>query len=503
MVIDAPLLYDTLCILLYTNTEDTKQLVGDVVELYDKYIQKGKILNADVSEIYVRIIKDILGNELDVKNKAEMLQVFGRVDQHELVRKDPNVLARLKEIVDNAETISPGRISSLKSHIKKRLLVLKGIENLKHMFSTSSRMLNVNDSPSEETMFVDLVNNAKELVEIFEAHHSADAKSISFINMSDKESIARGLAEYKAKRSRRGTVLGIQQIGKLFGSALGPCPGQPVGFAALSHNYKSGMMLDFARWIAMYNHPPSGINKPAAIVFNSVENEIHENMMLMFKSAYYNAFKKPTNELTDEEVITAIVQLFSKNGFELLVFRDDPEEFGWSQWKKRHDELRKKYHLVGSFTDYLGLMDMGTGDNRAKLMQELLSKIKNYGLRYNMQTYNCFQLGSDAAMEAKSGKTNIVQRFNQSHLADCRQIKSELDVLIFLHIETNHLGVKYLTGWLDKLKYASMPCAEDRYFAIPFTEHGLLDDIYGMSTHVPDIYNVSASSVNSSNKSLF
>ena len=499
MVLDAPLVFDTLCLLIYANSPDTRTVVDSVVELYDTYAIEGKIINDEATKLYIDMIKEIISDNLDVHNKADMASLFTRYEQVEISKNNPALLARVKEIVDCEETVSPGRISSLKSRVRKRLAVIRGIKNLKTLFSASNRVLNSEDANKQDAIFVDLLRNARELVAVFEGYHSEDSKSIAHIDMTCIESVAKGLEAFKAKRADRGYRLGIQKIGNCFGPAGGPIPGESIAFAALSYHYKSGMMMDFARWLATYNHPKHASDKPAAIVFNSLENEIHENMMLWFNTAYFNAFRKSPEGLSDEEIVTAIVQLYKKNGFTLLVFRDDPVGFGWSQWKARHDELQRRYKLIASFTDYLGLMEVGEGDNRAKLLQQLFCNIKNYGARIDMQTYTGLQLDTEAARLAKSGRNNIVKQFGHVHLADCRAIKNELDVLFFLHIEENHLGMCYLTGWLDKHKYARMPDDNGRYFAIPFSEYGLLDDIYGEDSSVPDIYNINSHSTNTNN----
>lgn len=490
MIIDAPLVFDTLCLLIYANTPDTHSVITEVLKLYDAYAAEGKVINDEASELYVNLIREIMQSGADVRNKADMVTLFGRYEQLEIAQHDPTLMKRIKEIVSCEETISPGRISSLKSRIRKRLAVLKGIRNLKTLFSTSNRVLNSEDSNRQESLFVELLKNAHELVDVFEGYHSEDSKAIAHIDMTCLESVRKGLEAFKHKRAGKGYTLGIQAIGRCFGAANGPVPGENISFAALSYHYKSGMLSDFARWLAMYNHPKTCSNKPAAIVFNSLENEIHENMMQWFNSAYYNAFKKSPEHLSDEEVITTTVQMYEKNGFHLLVYRDLPENFGWKEWKERHDDLQKKYCLIASFTDYVGLMKVDETDTRAKALQQLFCNIKNYGAHIDMQTYTGLQLDTEAAKLAKSGKSNIVRLFGHAHLADCRAIKAETDVLFFLHIEENHLGIRYLTGWLDKHKYARLPDTEGRYFAIPFTKYGLLDDIYGEDSSVPDIYNI-------------
>ena len=505
MVLDAPLVLDTLCLAIYSNTSDTMRIVTAVVELYGEAVKKGDIFNDDSCKLYIDILKEISEHDLDTENESELSALLLKFETNPTVKEDPNIIKRLNTVVENRANISRGRIRILKNRINKTVMVIKGGQNLKKLFNASNRIMTSTDSNKQDALYLELIDKSRELSKIYEDRFADDSVSIDHIDMTCTDSVRRALSSFKTKRANRGYKLGLQQFEKMFGSAQGPVPGECVGIAALSYHFKSGMLMAFARWMAQYNIPKKQTDKPAAIVFISLENEIHENMMMWFKDAYVNTFHKDPAALSNDEIISTIVQLYMKNGFTLLVDREDTDSFGWEQWKAKHEKYSEKYEIVASYTDYMGIMHLPeNGLLPSKNLQNLTGYIKNYGARHNMCTFTGLQLNGLAEELDKSGKRNVVQQLGAAHLADAKAIKRELDVLIFLYIETNHLGVSFLTAWLDKHKYNKMPPACDRYAAIPFSKDGLLDDIYGDSSHVPDIYNMTQdSSTDSASTDLF
>lgn len=504
MVLDAPLVLDTLCLAIYSNTTDTMKIVKAVVELYAEAVRKGEIFNDDSCRLYADILQEISDHDLDTENEAEISTLLLKFRSNVAVKEDPSILDKLTDVIKNRGNISRSRLRVLKNRVKKSIMVIRGSDNLKKLFSASSRIMSSTDSNKQDSLYMELIEKSRDLARIYEDKFTEESMSIDHIDMTCADSVKRGLDSFKTKRADKGYKLGLQQYAKLFGTAGGPVPGECIGVAACSYHYKSGAMMDFVRYVAQYNIPKKQTDKPAAIVFISLENEIHENMMLWFRSAYVNTYHKSPDNLTDEEIITTIVDIYKKNGFTLLVYREDGDEFGWEDWKQLHDKLCVDYEIIMSVLDYMGLMQIPENNLLpSKNLQILAGKIKNYGARSNMITMTGLQLNGLAEELAKSGKRNIVKQFGAAHLADAKGIKRELDVLIFYHIEVNHMKQSFLTAWLDKHKYNRMPPEHDRYLAIPFTDEGLMDDLFDASTHVADIYNITDGGGSDTDNELF
>jgi replicative DNA helicase len=493
MVLDAQLVLDALCLAIYSDSAETRLVVSNVLDLYNESITKGALFNDDTVRLYASMLKEIVQQNLDTHSDAELAALLLKFESHKIIKDAPDILTNIKRVVADRKSVSVSRIASMRNRIYKTTMVVRGNDVIRKLFNTSTKLITSADANKQDSLFVELIEKSRELVRVYEGSASMGTSTIDHIDMSCAESVRKGLESFKHKRQDTGYVLGLQQLAEMFGENRGPVPGECIGIAALSYHYKSGMMMDFVRYMAQYNMPRKRTDKPAAIVFISLENEIYENMMVWFHSAYYNAFKRPATGLSDDELVQIIVELYQKNGFHLLVYREEGDEFGWTEWKNLHDTLSEKYEILTTVTDYIGLMALEEGeDNNAKKYQKLISSIKNYCARHNIINVTGLQLDTQAEALAKSGKRNVVSQLGAVHLADCKGIKRELDVLIFLFIEVNHLGTSYLTAWLDKHKYNKMPPASKRYMAVPFTEYGIVDDIHGVSSHVPDIYNITS-----------
>ncbi len=496
MIIDTPLIVDALCLAIYSEDLETEKLCSTLLELHKLSLKDGQVFNDDTGAMYIELLQEILDDSIDTNNDADLNGVLLKFESHETMMKSPETLTKLRKVVDNRGNVSRRRINSLKGRLRKHILVIKGGTNLKKIFKASAQLMSTTDQGKQDNLYLALVEEARNLVDNYETSAPQVESTINMINMTDPKSVRRGLELFKFKRQNKGYKLGLRDLGKMFGRSGGPVPGQFIGVGACTHHFKTGMLMALTRWIAMYNVPRRQTDKPAAIVFISLENEIHENMMMWFEEAYYNIFKRSPRGLSDDEIIAETTKIFSKKGFELLVYREDGDIFGWEEWRALHDKLNEKYELIASVTDYMGLMRLPDEVvNEPKKYQLLAGRIKNYGSRHAMITATGLQLNGNAEEMAASGMQNPVKKFTAAFLADSKSIKKELDVLIFLHIEENHMGHRYLTVWLDKLKYDRMPSSKDRYAAYKFGEYGIIDDIFDPeSSSVDDIYNITTTS---------
>jgi hypothetical protein len=480
---------EVLCLALCSDDIETEKILNNVLTTYHEEVKNGSSLDDELTKFYIRIITELRTTKIDLNNDFEVNTLLLKFEQHPAIQKNPKILERLTFIVANRRSLSSDRITLLKSKIHKWVIWVHGNNNLKKLFRTSQKVISTSDVITQDALMNELLDRAKELTKIYEDNTNTDA-SIDFIDMTCPHSIKKGIVSYTKKRVDKGFTTGLQGLNDMFGSSQGPVPGEFIGFAALSHHYKSGLLMDIARWIAMLNRPRSTNGKKNAIVFVSLENEIYENMMMMFRSAYINHYGKAPDNLSDTELQDEIRKLFSQNGFTLLIYRKEGDLFGYEEWRKLHDDLHSEYNIVASILDYLGLMRLDdNSDNPAKQRQALICKIKNFANRTGILVATGFQLDTEAERIAASGVTHVVKKFGAVHLADCKAAKRELDFLAFLHLEKNQQGQVFLTIAWAKHKY-QVTGDFHKYCAYPFTDtNGILDDINGPRQDVKDIYN--------------
>lgn len=483
---------EVLCLVVCCDDMETDKIVQNVLNTYHDEVNNGSAINDELSKFYIKMITEFKNSEIDLNNEFELSTFLLKFDQHPGVSENPRILEHIRSIIDNREKLSDMRITHMKAKIKKWVVWVAGNRSLKNLFRTSQKVIGTSDLIMQDTLMDELLNRARDLTKTYEDNTHIEDSHIDFIDMTCPSSIKAGLESYKRKRIAKGFKMGLQGLRRMFGKAGGPALGEFIGFCALSHHYKSGILMDIARWLVTLNEPRVMNNKPAAIVFISLENEIYENLMMWFKAAYENLYSSPPPvAMPDNEIIEKISELYGANGYKLLVYRKEGDLFGYEEWRDLHTELSETYTINASILDYIGLMKLPENSkvNDAKQRQEQMCKIKNYANRNEMTTVTGLQLDGEAEKLSASGITNVVKRFGAGHLADCKGAKREFDFLAALHIEINNMGQRFLTmNWL-KHKYVSDTPQADKYCAYQFFDGiGIPDDVHGKDASVKDIY---------------
>ncbi len=494
---------EVFCLAIYGKDAESENIVKSVLDTYKDEVDKGSAIDEELTQFYVKLISEITTGELNLDNKDEVDMLLLKFEHHPSIKDNPKILSRINRIIENKTNITDSRIDRLKVKVKKWLVWVSGNRKLKQLFRSSNKALNTSDVMLQEMLLSEMLSYSRDLTKIYEDMPSGASSTIDFIDMTCKDSVRKGLASYKKKRVVKGYKLGLQGLCRMFGKSGGPVPGEFGAIAALSHHYKSGLLMDFARWLSILNTPRIENNKPAAIVFISLENEIYENLMMMFKSAYYNHYEKMPSGLDDDAITEEVNKIFAANGYRLLLFREDGEDFGYEEWKAKHEEIAEQYTINASITDYAGLMDLdeNSKENTAKQRQQLVGKMKNYCNRSNIFGLTGLQLEGQAEQLANSGVNNVVKKFSGVHLADSKGVRRELDFLIFGHLETNALDETFLTLFMHKHKYVHDTPAADKYCAYKLYEGiGLVDDINDRDMSVSDIYDSTCNEIQNKEK---
>ena len=490
---------NALCLAITGDDVESKNIIKGVLETYDELIsgRNGKTETDALIDLYCDIMRKIINSDISLDNKLAVDKTLAEFESHKGVVDNPHIIDRITSLIKNRKSITDEQLDRMKQDVRKWVIWNQGNKGIRKIYGLSQKVQTTLDPILQDRILNELLDNARKLTETYESKLTSDSGKVDEIDTTNKHSIIRAIKSYRKKRVKNGYRLGLQGVSKLFGKALGPVEGEFIAFAALSHHYKSGIMMDIARWIPTYNQPINKSDKMPCVVFISLENEIYENMMMWYNSVYYSIHNKPpSNNVSDEEIVNTVMQSFAKHGFVLKVYRMEGEVFGFDEWKKLHEDLSKKYDIVASVLDYAGLMkldsssDKSRGTTEARKLQDLYYKLKTYANRNRTMVITGIQLDTEAKRLAASGQTNIVSRLRDAHLADCRAAKSELDVLIFMYLETNHLGDKYLTMRIDKHKYVHDTPEEWKQVSYKFTDYGIPDDINSEPRYVRDIYAV-------------
>jgi hypothetical protein len=251
------------------------------------------------------------------------------------------------------------------------------------------------------------------------------------------------------------------------------------------------MLMNMARWIATKNPIPQCSGKPA-ILFISLENEIYENLDQWFVDAYVNMFNQKPEGLSNDEIIDYVTKVYSDKGYSLLVYRKMQDAFGYQEYVSLVETIEQDgYTVVATLLDYLTLMktDRSHG-NDADAYQALAHNLTNYNKHKLITTVTGLQLDTEAARLAMSS-SYVVKKFGMAHLKACKGLMQELDLAIFMHIESNHFNEKFVTlAWYKRRHTRGVPI-KYKYTAYKFNELGIMDDVDNDEpSYVDDIYMV-------------
>jgi hypothetical protein len=484
---------EALCLGIYGG-EETRAITKAVIAIYDEQMPTSPHLQDRLIKLYVKMLRDINCGVFDVNSPADVSKYLLKFEHHPLIEEKPDLHDSLRKIFEHRGEVTHRKVAKLIKDVKNWVVLTRISASNRKMYGLSQQFSSSTDEMKQEVIINEILQCARDLNNKCNAGLESvqTGEIVDAIDFSDKQSLTRGLAAFQYKRGEKVWKSGLQGVNRMFGDAKGIAPGEFVGFAALSYHYKSGILMDYARWIAMHNKPGNTGGKIPVIVFFSFENEVTENLAAWYKAAYANAFGKEADmTIPIDQMIDYVVSAYGVNGFKLIAYREMGEVFGFEQYVKRIEQLEESgFKVLASIIDYLGLMNYGKDGtmNDAKRLQMLFNRVGNYGKHKGMTTITGLQLDGAAERLASEGVTNVVKKFSATHIADCKGIKRELDVLVFMHKEVNHLGVPYLTMKLDKHKYIHGTSQSQTYTAYRFTATGIMDDIGGKDMSVENIY---------------
>jgi len=505
--LNASLFLDALCLKTYSSSEYTNALLRALTTVVKEDDPTNPIIVDPFVKLYAAILDEILQYEIDLSIDKERAVLLLKFKDSPVVIQEPEIFSDLEVILKRDQEVPNQRIVALQQRIKNSITYANQDKFVRRLSAKNYNYSSCTDDHHKDTLLNEMLGHAREIVESHGTLGDKHSDTIEEIDLTDKESIKEALNSNKLRKKSNVFRTGLQGLNKMFGSNGGPTLGEFVAFAALSANYKSGIMMDMARWIAIHNKPKLSTTETPLILVISLENEATENLLIWYRMAYANMFKRLPDDLSDDEVINFIVEEFNKNGFHLKVVRRLPTTFGYHEFVTMIQQYKAKgYRVMSCIIDYLALMKRLEGfGNDASALQKTTECTKNFAKHEGFSLITGFQLDGGAGIIADSGNNYIVKRLGRSHLKDCKGLFQEADWLTYMHIETNSLsGIKYLTFHLKKHRYVTDHAPEDFFTAYPFGPFGIMDDIDGECQEVKDIYTVDdMTNNNATNAGLF
>jgi len=458
------------------NTEHLYEWVLDSVK-----IESGSMgsvyLNADVTgELKVILhhyINEGLANPIDgkeLKRKVKLAcdgdsAVADAVDELVFLMDDP---------IDN---------NKMATSIRTRIGEYKRQVEVVEQIDFASREMKFNPNADKRTIAMNLIAGLTPLMD----GSGREAKGIvSSLNFDDANAVKASMEQGQDASSAEGIMrTGWAGFNKMCGEEAGIRRGDSICIGALQHNYKSGTLLNLAKHIALYNVPYMlDPTKKPLIIFISLENNIADNILELYKSLRENELGHliSIKDINIDEASAYVIDRMRERGYNFEMIRAEAGGYGVNDLT---DTLQKRldegYEIHACIVDYLNLFSkQGTvGGNDAALVRDLFRRARAWCNPKLITFITAHQLSSEAKFLLRQGTDCFVKDIaGRSYWDSCKSLDQELDMEVIQHIVKPGDGHSYLEFMIGKHRKVSITKEVDKYWVQRFEEAGaILDDV--------------------------
>lgn len=487
----------------FLEAEQISGITSQAIVLIENIIKTETIYDTEENKYFLELTKELLLEKMTWTDKSRLgnfsskwLKKFPDSDDLTIKR----ILASALMPEDESHHPTDKFMYTIYDKMKQNVSVMIAERELKQMNGKVKKAARTSDLLTQQLVLEEALSSAQKMITEIKELGAVSNKSmnIEYIDLGDKASIKHALVVNRVVRKTTLFKFGLQGLNDMLGDGEGMMLGETVLFAALSHHYKTGILLDTARSIAMYTDPPKFDENIPAIVFISLESEAHNNLMNLYKRTYIQEHGvEPSGEVDDDAMSTYISDVFSKRGWKFILIRRIGEYFTFEEFVKIYNDfLKKGIRIYVNVIDYPGNMNLGLrehndgGSQRAKAFQILYRRFADFARYNSVLNVLAHQLDTPASFIVAAKTHYAVKKFHgRSHLADGKAIYNEVDLMIMMCIETNTAGISFLTFMWAKHREKIAPPVEKQFTAYPFGKLGIMDDINSpVSKEVKDIY---------------
>lgn len=494
------LFIDALILLLHMKNEQVVRLVTGIIDLYEKETKDSAYMSNETFSFYVFLIKEVIERNITIQDQAEIEAFLLKFKSNQLMKKDPELYSSLRTIFTDKTPINSDRYAYLIRKLSNCLIWYQNIKVIKKMFAKMSN----NSSPDvsvdqQDNILNEMSTLCEDIIRLNQERSIAldkeDSHQARFVDFDDKATLAKAFKVYEQVSVKNVFKTGWQGLNRAFGPKGGFVLGNSIVFNALSHNGKSLLLLNFARWCVTLNKVSSEFKNPTCILY-SLENETPQNLMQLFHAMYCNLHGVPPSpDMTEEQIVEFCYETFRMNGWKLIIDRRLGQEFGFSELAANFESyVAQGYTPLMCIIDYMNIMKKGNSKHESKdgnylFLRELYSNVCNYLKSKNCTLVTAHQLNRKAAEAVRQNPIGAVKRFTIDMLADGMDPQREVDCAFYIHKEINQHGDAYLTCKIDKHRYENNTLEKDKYFAYRFVNDvSILDDINGPDMSIQNIY---------------
>ncbi len=481
-------LIDALMLLLHSTRDDTKALINEMVEIYDRERKDSVDLADNIYAMYIDLLRGMNTQDLRIADRQAIDVFLLKLKSHPEVIKDPDIYTNLQRVLHDTTAMSDDQQRSLSRKVGNVILVYKNTKLLRKMTNKMSRARSSNLSADFQdaimaevtTLCTDIIQNNQDTLASFV--DNSDTTKVPKVDFSDKDNIKRALTAQQEISVKGLIKTGWQGLNRAL--AGGIPRGSSIVFNALAGTGKTLMLLKMLRWQVTLNDPPVDVRNPTCILY-SLENETPHNLKLLYNELYVNKYREvPPSTWSVDQMADFCFDEFAAHGWRLVIDRRLPTDFGYSEFVSDFNSYVKEgFTPLMVVIDYMNMMRKGSGSRESRndlQIRELYLSVRNFTNANGCTLVSAHQLNRTAAEVARINPTNAVKRFGIDMLSDATDPQREVDITIYQHKERDMAGNWWLTFKLDKDRYRHNTPDNDKYFAYRFDPQlGILDDIHG------------------------
>ena len=351
-------LIDSLYLVLRRNNEEVRNLISEILTIYDKQRQKQSFISNDNTELYVYLLRDVCVSGLSIEDKSGRDAYILKLRNNKVLSKDPDTYSSLKRIFLDE---TPMDEDTYKFYIDKlNFIISVNIIDTKTR-QLFSKVMNVQttQSPEEQTQFLRdiseictsiLQHNQKVLERKQQDDHLARVA-----DFGNAESLTKAMTVYKDIAVKNRLVTGLQGMNRALNGGF-PL-GSSIVINASTFSGKSLMLLKLARWIVTLNNVDRSFVNPTCI-FYSLENETPQNVKKLFEEMWISENRcLPPTDMTDTQIVDYCMHKFNENGWKLVIQRRVGSEFGFNEFVADFENYKRAgYTPMAVVIDYVNMM---------------------------------------------------------------------------------------------------------------------------------------------------
>lgn len=369
------------------------------------------------------------------------------------------------------------RCKLLESEIAQELEVRK----LKALLKDASRTISMSDDFVDKGEF--LKKTIEELEDVRQRFSGQVQEAEDDFDIGDVKALTEMMRQAQEQWSPHGMLkLGYQGVNDFVGG-----DGIPRGFFvninALSHHYKTGMLLDAFTQLPRYNTPYMLDKTKTPMIFRvSFENKPAQDLPDIYKKLYELETGKyvKKSQINPEESAQYLSDKLQINGYRL----------GWKYYTPNgftvehliavlEDYIEKGFEIHALIVDYLELICKGGGNRRDDLViTDSIERLRGFCYPRGITVFNAHQLNTKAKELSRDyGPTFVKKMAEGGWSMNCQSLQTKVDLDIALHIVKTE-SASYLTMARGKMRGETDVPENRRACAYKFEKlGGLVEDI--------------------------